>query len=119
MPYISPTKVKEIRNALKRKFPEVKFSVTTRNYSTVCVAIMQSPFKWSKDYRDLNVYYLDEYENSKFLKEVRDIATADQRKMFEDGDYGSVPNFYFDLSVGKWDRPHVQKGSDPANGGQQ
>lgn len=106
MPFISTERVKEIRNELKATFPNVKFSVTTRNYSTVCVAIMESPFTWVNDYQQLNEYYLKNHENSDFLLQIKEIANAGNGTLCEDGDYGTIPMFYFDLTVGKWDKPH-------------
>jgi hypothetical protein len=108
MPHVSVERVKEVRNALKKKFPFVKFSVVREHYSTIKIAVMESPFSWSKDHQSLNHFYLEREENSEFLKQVKEIANAGNKTESYDGDYGYIPSFYLDMSVGKWDRPHVQ-----------
>ncbi len=107
MPYISTERVSEIRKQLKATFPDVKFSVRRRHYSTVSISIMKSPYSWPENPLNLNPFYLERYEHSEFLQQVHDIANAGNRIVSEDGDYGSIPKFYLDIQIGKWDKPHI------------
>ena len=43
MPYITSEQVKEIRQAIKVKFPGFKFSIVKRHYSGVNVAVLKGP----------------------------------------------------------------------------
>jgi hypothetical protein len=45
MPYISTDETKLIRNNLKKKFPEFKFSVTTEHHSTLRIVILSGPLE--------------------------------------------------------------------------
>lgn len=109
MPYISKEKVSEIRKELKNTFPKVKFSITKRHSSTVCINIMESPYKWSKSSMDINHYYPENHENPEFLIKVLEIAKRDKKMVSLDSDYGAIPNFYVNIEVGKWDKPHVKR----------
>ena len=60
MAYINAEEVKAIRNALKKKFPEYKFSVTKEQSGlSVNVAIMEGPA--FKDEEDRYNTYEDKY----------------------------------------------------------
>lgn len=109
MPYITTERVKEIRQELKTKYPDVKFSVTRHRHSKVCIAIMESSFEWPSPQQDLNTFYLERYPHSEFLEQVKEIANKGNGTLVEDSDYGTVPKFYVDIEIGKWDRPHVFK----------
>ena len=109
MAYISPEKVKEIRDRLKVEFPSKKgwkLSVTGKNYSSLNVAIMEAPVKFTeKDYEQLNPYHLHTYSNSKHLQKISDICNETNfNKSDSMTDYHHV-GFYFHLDIGKWDRP--------------
>jgi hypothetical protein len=54
----------------------------------------------------INHYYPENYENKEFLIEVIDIAKAKQCETHYDADYGSIPNYYVSVEIGKWDKPH-------------
>lgn len=110
MPYISTERVSEVRKQLKSTFPSVKFSVRRHHHSTIAVSIMESAFTWPKGVQQLNPFYLERYDHAEFLQQVHDIANAGNRIVSEDGDYGSIPKFYVDIEIGKWDRPHVATG---------
>lgn len=112
MPYVTTNQVKQVRNTLKKMFPAVKFSVTRRHYSTIHIVIAESPFKWAESYVQLNPFYLEEYDHSAFLKAVAEVAFEGNRIISEDGDYGSIPNFYVDIHIGTWEKPHVQTGKE-------
>lgn len=109
MPYITTERVKEIREALKKKFPNVKFSVTREHMSTVKVAIMESPYSWSSNYQQLNPFYPEREENPEFIKQIVEIISKGCETESVDGDYGNIPTFYYDVNVGKWDKHHVRK----------
>jgi hypothetical protein len=109
MPYIEVSKVAEIRNQLKQELPAFKFSVTREHYSCLNVAIISGPLDFGLAYFQVNQYYIDEHytaEIRKVLKKVNEIASKDERIICVDADYGSVPNYYIHISVGKWDKPY-------------
>lgn len=108
MPYISADQVKAVRNGLKKKFPAIKFSIRKRHSSTICIVVLASPFAWSKDYQQINHFYPQNHEHTDFLKEVIEIADNGNKILYEDSDYGNIPQFYLDISIGDWNRPHVQ-----------
>ncbi len=113
MPFISTSEVKEKREALKKEFPKVKFSVTCRDYSQICVAIMEAPFKIEKAHETVNQFWIEEnYKNSpeimKFLLRVKEIINEGNYTVTEDADYGSIPCFYINIEFGKWDKPYKQ-----------
>lgn len=114
MPYITTEDVKEIRNNLKREFPQFKFSVRREHYSSVKVNVMSGPIDFGTNRESVNQYWLeDNYGDRpqvlKFLQRVNRIVGGNQRELVYDGDYGSVPNYYYSISIGKWDRPYIQK----------
>lgn len=106
MAYISTQEVKEIRNELKATFPQIKFSVTRENYSSVNVYIMEAPLKFTeRDYEQLNPYYLDRYSNNDVLEKIKEICNRNNyNRSDSQSDYFDVGH-YFNLSVGKWDKP--------------
>ena len=110
MPFIEIEKVAQIRNELKKQFPEFKFSVTRKHYTCLDIAIISGPIKLiDEDYKQINQYYINENYEGKtkdILLKVNEIASRDERTMFIDSDYGAVPNFYIHISIGQWDRPY-------------
>lgn len=131
MPHISTERVAEIRKQIKAQFPNFKISVTCRNYSTVCIAIIEAPFNMlidaSKKYEDVNHFYIAEhYADYPQIKEVLlqlyQIANSGNGTECEDGDYGTIPNFYVDINIGSWDKPFIvkeKKTYPPLDGGAQ
>ncbi len=111
MPYITTEHVKNVRNELKRTFPDVKFSVTRHHHSSIEIHVMSSPFQWEKDYFGVNHFYPEQYENAEFLAKITEIAERGNRTVSHDGDYGAIPQFYVNIAVGKWDKPHVRRES--------
>lgn len=118
MPYITTEQVKEKRNLLKKALPNFKLSVTRDNYSSINVAIMEGGLDLmgdsKRDYESVNHFhiesnYKDKPEVKKVLQTIYDIARESQREITYDGDYGSVPNFYVNITIGKWDRPYQIK----------
>ncbi|MFS4469139.1 LPD29 domain-containing protein [Maribacter sp. 2210JD10-5] len=118
MPYITTEEVKEKRNAIKKALPDFKFSVTRQNGTSISVAIMEGKLDLmgdsQRDYESVNHFYIednykDKPEVKKVLKTIYDIAKGGQRELTYDGDYGSVPNFYVDITIGRWDKPYEIK----------
>lgn len=105
---------KEIRQELKKEFPKFKFSVTS-DYNSITVTLMEGPVSpFANDdqegYEQLNHYYLEDdlrlKEGArKMLQKVNQIAN---RENYDNSDhmtdYFDV-GFYFNLHIGKWDRP--------------
>ena len=120
MPYISSEAVKEKRNALKKAFPEYKISVTGRHHSSIYVSFLSgpiemitNPFNGSRC-ESVNQFYIKEHYEG--FPEVRDIllktyeiVNKNNGEEVYDGDYGSVPNFYVNISVGDYERPYEVK----------
>lgn len=114
MPYITKEEVKEKRNAIKKAFPEFKFSITRDNCSGIRIAIMEGPEWFAKDgfHKSMNGWtkVMGTPEADAVVNKVYDIANGGNGTEVEDGDYGRVPNFYVWLSVGKWDKGYTVKG---------
>lgn len=111
MPFISSDEVAQMRKAIRRALPKYEVSVTKRHHSGVDVALMRGPIPVVKN---VNVYwYKDHLKERPDAVQVIDTILAEIRKVrapkivSEDGDYGSIPNFYYDVSFGKWDKPYV------------
>lgn len=112
MPYISKEEVKEIRNRLKKELPQLKFSVVNQDNSCVCISIMEGniPFENLRGYEQVNQYYINEnYKNSEWLApltKINKIASEKVKIVSYDTDYGNWPNYYVNISIGKWDKPY-------------
>jgi hypothetical protein len=113
MPHISTERVKEIRNQLKKEFPDVKFSVTRKHYSSVRIAILRSKFDFDlegRSYLSINPYYVRKHwpikEQADFLQRIVDVASTGNEIESVDGDYGNIPTFYYDVLIGEFDKPY-------------
>lgn len=98
---------KETRKVLKKAFPNTKFSVTSK-YNEIKVAVMESDVDFGVAYNQVNQYRIyEDYtgEQKQILQSVVDFISKDVREVVYDGDYGSVPNYYINISIGKWDKP--------------
>ena len=112
MPYLSKEGVAEIRANLKKAFPGIKFSVRMNdNHSGVNVAVMQSPFNLPS-YHQVNHYWIETayYDDDvkEFFKKIVEIISP-KGGGFYDGDYGYVPSYYVNLSIGQWNKPYTRK----------
>lgn len=114
MPYISTEQVAAIRTQLKKEFPNVVFSVTRQHHMKVNVAIMKChiDFLAQSKITGINEYHInDAYteEAKTMLKKVLDIMQGQDYNSceYESADYGEVPSYYVDLSIGKWDKPYI------------
>jgi hypothetical protein len=115
MPYIDTKDVAAMRKAIKAALPDYKISVTKDHHSTVDVAILSGPIVGVDN---VNVYWYKDNLGPEKLDRPDAIAVVDTilaeirrvrapKIVSEDGDYGSIPNFYYDVSFGKWDQPYL------------
>ena len=115
MAYINKEQVKQIRESLKKEFPEIKFSVRKENYSSVHVTILKSPYNFSDlpNYRSdsstsVNHFRVPDCVHRRmFEKILMIIKTGSDRKWFDKSDsmtdYFHVA-FYIHLYVGHWEK---------------
>jgi len=119
MPYLNKELTKQVRQELRSRYPEFKFSVRTRDHMEMNVTILNGPLDLlsdtDDDYESVNQYYVDEHyeefpEKKDFLNEVLSVMTREHDScVYNDMDYGNIPNFYISLSIGKWDKPYEVK----------
>ena len=116
MPYIKKERVTEIRAQIRKEFPAKdgwNISVTWENYSGVRIKILSAPGKLTdKEHESINHHWLDdrfksEPEKFKVFHRLKEIANKDNGVEVEDGDYGTVPDFYVWMQVGEWDKPFI------------
>lgn len=110
MPYIETSKVAEMRKAIRKALPDFKISVTKHHHSSVNVNIMSGPipavdineFHYKRHLADspVTVEVIDT-----IVKCIFDVQTP--KELVNDGDYGSVPTFYYNIRFGKWDKDYV------------
>ena len=119
----------EIRNELKKEFPEYKFSVT-KDVHTITVSLMEAPespfskmtqwgsydgkdYEFDGEYAQLNHYHLAERCNGYYLtksavKLLEKVVKISNKKNWDRSDlmtdYFDV-NYYFNLQIGKWNKP--------------
>lgn len=107
-----------IREYVKTSYPDCKFSITT-HYASMCseirVALMSGPyaaFVNGKDHKGVNQYYVEsDNELTDWARAVLiDVNDCIRSYHYDDCDgmidYFDV-NFYYDLAVGKWDKPYI------------
>lgn len=108
----------KIREYVKAAYPDCKFSVTT-HYASMCseirVALMSGPYAAivnGADHVQINQYHI---ERDKALTDwaravLLDVNDCIRSYHYDDCDsmvdYFDV-NFYYDLAVGKWDKPYT------------
>lgn len=113
--YMSVAHAKQIRDELKKTFPDFKFSIRNENYSSINIAILSGPIKLTdkeNGYDQVNNYYIkdiykDKPEVAEFLSKVNDIANKgnhdDSDTMIDYHDVG----WYVHITIGQWDKPYV------------
>jgi hypothetical protein len=113
MAYISKEDVKQIRENLKKALPEYKFSVTGGNTSSVDVNIMAGVIDFGID-KSINPYHFEKHfeHNPPALEVLKKIMAAilgakEQKESSYDSDYGSIPNFYYNVRIGKWNKEYM------------
>lgn len=119
MPYIKKERVSEIREELKKQFPDMKMSVTRRHHSEVSIAILSAPWDMLKTseesnrkrgYEQVNQFYIAEHykddpQTRDALLKIYQIADQGNGTEVEDSDYGTVPDFYVSISIGAFEKP--------------
>lgn len=116
MAYITTEQVKQIRQALKTRFPDYRFSVRKgSNGLSVAVTILRGPGNLSDiaSHYMVNEYHLGNYgEHTPFFIEVVDaIKNGSDRKWYDNSDaqYDHFDTaFYINLKVGSWKKPYQQ-----------
>jgi hypothetical protein len=114
MPFISTADVKIKRNLIKKAFPKYKFSITCRDYSSINVIIKSGPLDLmegtdrTSGYEQVNHFWIEKHyedrpKTQKFLMDLYAIMNKNNGVEVEDGDYGTVPDFYTHISIGEWD----------------
>ena len=115
MAYINKEQVKQIREALKKEFPEIKFSVRGENHSSVYVGILKSPYDFSDlpnyrsdYYTNVNHFYVPDCKHRKILEKVlKIIKTGSDKTWFDKSDsmtdYFHIA-FYIHLYVGHYEK---------------
>ena len=119
MPYLDKSYTKQVRQELKKEFPQFKFSVRTVDHHRLDVTVLSGPLDLMEDvdyhYESVNHFWVDKHyqdlpQKRDFLNGVLSIMKKEHNgRVYTDGDYGNIPNFYLDLSIGQWDRPYIQK----------
>jgi hypothetical protein len=121
MAYISTEEIKVMREALKNEFNgknnrKLKFSITRQHYSTVVVSIMEGNLDFKVENHQVNPYYFDHQiwkdqpEALAVLKRISEIVNGIKKEENRNAgdpyaDYSDY-NYYFNLHVGKWDKPY-------------
>ena len=114
MAFINKEQVKEIRNALKKEFPEIKFSVRKEYSDTVYVSILKSPYDFSDlpDYRQHSYTNVDHFRvpdctHRRLLENIlKVIKTGSSRKWVKEicfGDY-IYESFFINVYVKGYER---------------
>jgi hypothetical protein len=118
MPYLDKAYTSQVRQELKKTFPEFRFSVRTIDSHKLQVVVSSGPLDLLNgipSYESVNPYYTDRhYENQPekrdFIDGVLSIMKRDYTDcVYTDGDYGNIPSFYLSLSIGSWEKPYIQK----------
>lgn len=121
MAYVSKETAKNIREALKKEFPECRFSVAkdAGNYS-LTVSLMKSPH-WPDMSSEMNInqYHVQTYvDNEVMTQKQADILKKIDEVIREAGNYfdDSDPMtdyfhtaFYYHIKIGKYGKPHQHK----------
>lgn len=119
MPYITTSEVAEKRAAIKKAFPTWKFSISRKHYSTLSVIIISADLDLlpeGEKYSQINPYHIKNHYTgaiAEALTAINDLAANGVRTLVNDGDYGNVPTFYVDISIGNWDKPFIYSPSKP------
>lgn len=126
MAYISTEEVRAIRNGLKAKFPNLKFSVTKDNHTSVNVSIMAGNVNFDEVFRDeprrhfqVNHYHLGNYgEHAQLFEQILEIihtapgTVEGGREWFDKSDAMTDyfhTAFYIHINVGKWNKGYEQR----------
>lgn len=123
MAYITKEEVANIRNALKKEFPDIKFSVTRRDHVAVNIILRSGNVdffandKQECDRKWINVsrYNLEKDFDSQCLQVLTKINEIAYSQDYYDHSDAQIDYFdtayYVDISIGSWDKPYVLKES--------
>ena len=115
MAFINKDQVKQIREALKKEFPEIKFSVRKDGSSSVHVGIIKSPYNFNDlpffrqdGSTNVNQFRVPDCTHRRLLEKIlKVIKTGSDRIWFNNSDpmtdYFHVA-FYIHLYVGHWEK---------------
>lgn len=103
MAYISTEQVKEIRQNLKKEFPNLKFSVKRLYYSKVHVSILSGNIDFGTTYKNCT-HVTDGIFNK--INQIVNKGNFDNSDSMTD--YFHV-GFYTEISIGRWDYSYVFK----------
>lgn len=115
MAYINSEHVKQIRESLKKEFPETKFSVRKNDNISICVSILKSPYDFSDlphyrsdSHTSVNHFRVPDCKHRRILEKVLEIIrTGSDRKWFDKSDSMTdyfYTAFYIHLYVGHWEK---------------
>ena len=113
MAWIKTEHVKQIREALKEKFPEIKFSVRKEHGSSVHVKIMKSPYDFSYLNRfrpdchtPINRYHIPEGPHKNLFEEILEVILFGSSRKFYDNSDAQIDYFdtafYVNMGIGDW-----------------
>ena len=115
MAFINKEQVKQIRETLKKEFPEITFSVRKEGSSSVHVGIIKSPYNFSDLHffrqdgsTNINQFRVPDCTHRRLLEKIlKIIKTGSDRIWFNNSDpmtdYFHVA-FYIHLYVGHWEK---------------
>jgi hypothetical protein len=112
--YITKERVKEVRDQLRKEFPDFKFSITREHSSVINIKILSGPIPLTDKpdgYEQVNHMWLPDHfkdrpEAMEFLMKVKEIANkGNYDKSDIMTDYFDV-GFYLHMSIGEWDKPY-------------
>lgn len=115
MAYISKEKTAEIRESLKREYPEMRFGVRRDNYGTLHVSILKSPYEFRNPQQirvggsfPVNHYYPEQWYHAEILKDIIRLCNdGNWDRSRAEIDYFDV-GWYLSLSLGNW-KTHFQR----------
>ena len=113
MAYLSKEQVKEIRENIKKAFPNFKFSINRHHYSGVNIHLMKGSINFGKEYQQVNQYYIKKHyteEQAAILNKIYDVANQfdsyDRNAGDMGADYGDM-TYFINICIGKWDKPYI------------
>jgi hypothetical protein len=116
---------KLLREYIKKKYPNYKFSVTRTNYNSIDVDLLEADFDAfisNLKYTNVNPFYIQNDSNltdvaKKVMQDIYDFLEPNELK-FDDG-YHKNYNFYLTLHVGTYQKPYkkIDKKSYPSKSG--